>query len=248
MAVNFKPSPKTFVKKLLGTSAGEMLLCDWAVAYNEEHEHLVFKSKKGLKVFKMDLPFEDLKTVSWNYVLTNHMPATKIAAYKEELNEVANFGKQPKATTFPPVSEKMAELSAEMQAVSKHDANECTEHEMANLPLIPLMQATRLLQPVSGTTGGTRYYYIGQYESGARLAVKYSAGGTLAIRMEGQNLSVMKKRWQEAGLEWNDSQAHQSAHLHPESGMDARKVIGSLLVGLSTQLITKVPNLEKLVK
>ena len=110
---------------------------------------------------------------------------------------------------------------------------------------VPLMKATHLYQPVSGTSSGSRYFVLA-IGTKLRIAGRWQSGGggyTLALRVEGPGLKdeEVKALIVGCGLDFK-SPKHASVHLSSESEIDIRKAVGALLLGLDEVWETIVPN------
>lgn len=109
------------------------------------------------------------------------------------------------------------------------------------LEAVPLVTATKLYQPVKGTSPGSRYYLIG-FHPGLRLAARYSSTG-MSFRAEGTSLSSFASSLKNAGFSVNPPYA--SMHL---GGINdillARKVCGSVLLGLGIPFSSPIPDVS----
>ena len=110
---------------------------------------------------------------------------------------------------------------------------------------VPLMKATHLYQPVKGTSSGSRYFALA---IGAQIRIagrwqKSHNGHGLALRVEGPGLDDegVKAIIVGCGLDFKSSK-HASVHLSSESEIDIRKAVGALLLGLSVDWETPIPN------
>lgn len=112
---------------------------------------------------------------------------------------------------------------------------------------VPLMQATKLYQPVMGTSPGSRYFFVAASKD-FKIAVRVK-GKQMSMRFEG-NLKPYKQKLMEAGLvEFKSSPngtEYLSVHLECGDFHGATKAIGALLLGINAQMVTPMPNLSVL--
>lgn len=116
--------------------------------------------------------------------------------------------------------------------------------DMLHAELIPLRQATRLYQPVKGTSPGVRYYLIAANEE-LRVAGRVN-GGSLAIRIEGPGLAKHAKTVLAMGFGVKDKNTYASFHLNPGSSEMAAKTLGAVVAGLGFQFETKQFNPKRI--
>lgn len=109
--------------------------------------------------------------------------------------------------------------------------------DMLHAELIPLRQATRLYQPVKGTSPGVRYYLIAANED-IRVAARRTGNG-LAIRIEGPGLAKHSKAVSAIGFEVKDKATYASLHLGAQDKVLAFKTLGAILGGLGFDFQTK---------
>ena len=107
---------------------------------------------------------------------------------------------------------------------------------------VPLLDATHLYQPVNGTSNGSRYFVLALGER-IRVAGRWQKSGKFAIRIEGEGVKDQDNHamFEEIGLD-QKSNTHWSIHLDASSDVAARKAVGAVLLGLSTEWHTGVPN------
>ena len=108
---------------------------------------------------------------------------------------------------------------------------------------VKLRDATKMYQPVQGTSGGSRYFMIAA-DKDVRIAARYS-GTQISIRIEGPGWKKHKAVIEVSG--WTTiSPDKDYASLHLEVGEDtvmANKTLGAVLMGLGLPLETPFPNL-----
>lgn len=113
-------------------------------------------------------------------------------------------------------------------------------------PAVKLRDATKMYQPVYGTSNGSRYFVVGGNDD-IRVAAKYK-GGSLSIRVEGPNWEKHLSNIQNVGFGKADvSAGYASLHLSVSDDLVAAKALGAVLLGLGVQLDTPLPNV-KLIK
>lgn len=110
---------------------------------------------------------------------------------------------------------------------------------------VPLMEATHLYQPVHGTSAGSRYFVLA-LGAEIRVAGRWQKGpgaGKLAVRVEGPGVESEdnKELLAAIGLD-QKSQTHWSVHLSAVDAVDIRKAVGAILIGLSVEWVTVMPN------
>lgn len=106
---------------------------------------------------------------------------------------------------------------------------------------VPLINATRLYQPVNGSGGGSRYFAVA-LSNELKMAVRWKNANSLSVRFEGLQLNKYAKALEDAGLTVGGS--HASTHLHPNSPTQARKAIGALMLAIPVQWQTPIPDLQ----
>lgn len=115
-----------------------------------------------------------------------------------------------------------------------------TLNEMKHQPPVMLKNATRMYQPVLGTSGGSRYYVVAANDQ-MRIAARYLSG-KLSIRIEGPEWMKHLNAIQATGFEPQQSKGYASVHLAVPDVMMARKSLGAILGGLGVTLETPLPN------
>ena len=108
---------------------------------------------------------------------------------------------------------------------------------------VKLRDATKMYQPVQGTSGGSRYFLVAA-DTDVRIACRYNGSG-LSIRIEGPGWKKHQSVIQQNG--WTTiSPDKDYASVHLEVGGDAmlaNKTMGAVLMGLGLPLETPFPNL-----
>jgi hypothetical protein len=114
-------------------------------------------------------------------------------------------------------------------------------NELAATPTVPLREATKLYQPVQGTSGTSRYFAVACHPK-LKVAARYGSS-SLSIRIEGDALPVMKHTLSDLGFDTVKS-AYSSVHLSVDTLLLAQKTLGSILLGLSIPFETVFPDLS----
>lgn len=105
---------------------------------------------------------------------------------------------------------------------------------------VKLRDAKQLYQPVSGSSGGSRYFVVAG-GSGIAVAARYN-NGQLSIRVEGENFGEHAGALHKAGLPPKGDD-YSSIHLSVNDDMIARKALGAILMAICVDLETPFPNL-----
>jgi hypothetical protein len=175
------------------------------------------------------------------------MDALQAAANKlgtpEPITDTPAFAKLKKAVAeanLPEPSDKFA-----MEPVDKAPSSQWGEFKgnLQTAELIPLRQATKLYQPVKGTSEGSRYFMVAGSED-LRVAVRWHAG-SLSIRAEGPGFSKWAVGLTALGFKNNKDYA--SVHLTPGNVLMARKTLGALLLGMGIPMKTQFPDMKKVI-
>lgn len=117
--------------------------------------------------------------------------------------------------------------------------------KLLTAPTVTMMKATKLYEPVRGTSSGSRYFMFA-ISPALRVAVRWkttpSAEG-LALRVEGSGLNnpYTVKMLETIGLD-KKSDTHMSAHLTVANEIEARKALGALLFALNEPWSTPTPD------
>ncbi len=106
---------------------------------------------------------------------------------------------------------------------------------------IKLRDATKLYQPVRGTTGGSRYFLMGANED-LRVAARYK-GNTLSVRVEGPKLQDYMSVLQDIGF-GKAGDDYVSIHVVCPTDMLAAKALGAILLGIGVPMLTPFPDLK----
>lgn len=195
-------------------------------------------------------------------VLGGSMQATAQKVINQYQNELPTAMSEPDITIIPmseeglskhPANKKKAKAKAKVTQKSVYESGEkapakfagmvCTETEMVQEPQTELRHATKLYEPVKGTSGGSRYHVIGlgdQFQVAARLK-----GHALSFRVEGdiaQNHDMLA----EAGLNVSGD-SHASLHLDCKTEQNVIKAVGALFMTLQVEFDTPMPIIKKLV-
>ena len=120
--------------------------------------------------------------------------------------------------------------------------NYCSDIEMQTLPPVALLTASRMYQPIKGTTIGTRYFLIASAPEG-NIAARYK-GTQLSLRVEGKITSA-KHTMQENGF--NVAPGYASLHLTCPDTMMLKRAVGAVLLGLQLKYTTPFPEVTKII-
>jgi hypothetical protein len=115
---------------------------------------------------------------------------------------------------------------------------------MFSAPLTKLRDATLMYQPVSGTSGGSRYFMVAANQD-LQIGARWH-GGTLSVRIEGSGWKKHVSGIKAVGFEKIEGDY---ASLHLNVGADAllaNKTFGAILLGLGIPIETPLPNLAKI--
>lgn len=115
--------------------------------------------------------------------------------------------------------------------------------EMVKAPTIPLVKATRLYQPVDGTSAGSRYYLIAANQN-LKVAIRW-LNNVLSVRTEGALNSNLKGKLTALGFSFKSSD-YSSMHLNCNDKTMAYKAVGAILFASGQNFLTPMPNLTQL--
>lgn len=115
--------------------------------------------------------------------------------------------------------------------------------KLKTAPTVPLRNATKLYQPVKGSSATSRYFLVAAGK-GIRVAARYRQQN-LSIRIEGQEFASHKAQMEACGFH-NVATDYASMHLQVADPVLAAKALGAVLLGLGIQLDTPLPDLTKL--
>lgn len=110
---------------------------------------------------------------------------------------------------------------------------------------VPLAQASKLMQPVTGTSGGSVYNVIALGEH-AKVAVRIKKDNDVAIRVVPLT-STGKSACVNAGLDEKGNGTHYSIHLHPDSKALVNKCVGAVLFAMDLDWYGVIGNMSDLV-
>ena len=119
--------------------------------------------------------------------------------------------------------------------------------EIKTTKALPLVFATKLYQPVKGSSKGSRYFVAG-ISPELRVAARYQ-GGSLSVRVEGENWEAHKSLVDDVGLDLANKGNYASAHMPINDPVLAAKTLGCILAGLSVkgvQFATPMPSFQVL--
>lgn len=108
--------------------------------------------------------------------------------------------------------------------------------------LVPLAEATKMYQPVRGTSTGSRYYLVAANPN-LRVAARWQASnGGLSIRIAGDGFGKHSTEINDAGFDHKGDYA--SLHLTCGTEVIARKALGAVIAGLGMAMDTPLPDLK----
>ncbi len=107
-----------------------------------------------------------------------------------------------------------------------------------------LREATQQYQPVKGSSSNARYFMLGMTLEGLRIAARWR-NGDLSMRIEGPQLAhdQFRAHAQAVGFS-NCGIKYGSFHVPAPSALMAAKIIGSAMLALSSDWITKPPDVD----
>lgn len=110
---------------------------------------------------------------------------------------------------------------------------------------VPLSKATKLYQSICGTTEGSEYFVVALHKD--LVVAARQKKSKLSIRVESRNANINKYSavLSKAGLDASSSK-HYSMHLSVDDKVMARRVLGSVLMGIGVQFTSKMPSIEKI--
>lgn len=118
---------------------------------------------------------------------------------------------------------------------------------------VMLKDATKLYEPVQGTSGSSRYYAVG-ISPGIKVACRYqSATKELSVRVEGPKFAALSQTLAEAGIFGPEFSGqfqgnYASMHIKAPGPADVQKVIGAVLGCLWSEIKHGVPSVEPILK
>jgi hypothetical protein len=139
---------------------------------------------------------------------------------------------KPPATPATPATP--ADAVAMLAAVFEHHGVDLVSEGSG--PKVKLVHATKMYQPVFGTSVGSTYFAVALSPL-IKVAARYK-GTSLSVRLEG-DVETIKIKAVELGFKLDA--AHASIHMIVDSDMTAGKVLGSILCGLSMAFNTPIP-------
>jgi len=108
---------------------------------------------------------------------------------------------------------------------------------------IKLRDATRMYEPVKGSSPNSRYFLVAANQD-LRIAARYK-GTSLSVRIEGPGWEKHSTSIQACGFDNVQlAQGYASLHLHVGDPVIAGKALGAILLGLGIPLETPLPELK----
>lgn len=116
-------------------------------------------------------------------------------------------------------------------------------NKMATAPTTILRDATKLYQPVKGTSANSRYYVVAANKD-LRVAARWHAN-SLSIRIEGPGWEKHVAGMAGCGIDNIDNHKHYaSMHINVADDVIAHKALGAVLMGLGVAMETPIPSLQ----
>jgi hypothetical protein len=142
-------------------------------------------------------------------------------------------------------AKEVKEMQIHETGVTKVPKGTFDVSKLLTAPTVTMMKATKLYQPVKGTSAGSRYFMIA-IGPALRVAVRWKTGPStesLALRVEGSGLGnpYTVKMLEQIGLD-TKSATHMSAHLTAANDIEARKALGALLFAINEPWTTPMPD------
>ena len=162
----------------------------------------------------------------------------------------APTGAKPFGSPSPSGSVAPAQQAAAAAIVVAGDVEVFPLDQMKAAPVVKLVSATKLFQPVSSTSAGSRYFVVGLGD-GVAVAARFK-NNKLSVRVEGSQFAKLSAKIQEAGVfgpKFAGSFEHNyaSMHLQVDGKKEATRVIGAVLASLAPHIKHPTPDLQPLV-
>ena len=114
---------------------------------------------------------------------------------------------------------------------------------LKSAPTIKLRDATRMYEPVQGSSPNSRYFLVAANQD-LRIAARYK-GTSLSVRIEGPSWAKHKHQIAACGFDnVQVDKGYASIHLHVGDPITASKALGAILLGLGMPLETPLPELK----
>ena len=114
---------------------------------------------------------------------------------------------------------------------------------LKSAPTIKLRDATRMYEPVQGSSPQSRYFLVAANQD-LRIAARYK-GTSLSVRIEGPSWEKHKHQIAACGFDnVQVDKGYASIHLHVGDPITAGKALGAILLGLGMPLETPLPELK----
>jgi hypothetical protein len=140
-------------------------------------------------------------------------------------------------------------------AAQMHDVETTPLDKMKTEAPVKLKIASKLFQPVLGTSAGSKYFVVG-LGSGIRVAARYKGSaehGKLSVRIEGDSFPKLTMKIQEAGVfgptfAGKFDSDYASMHVAVAGKSEAQRVIGAVLGCMAPFISHPCPDIEPLLK
>ncbi|MBS7812366.1 hypothetical protein [Roseococcus pinisoli] len=228
-------------------------------------EHTILLHAAALKQFVADLtdklstlfPISHLPGDATSPPMTNALPEEVSAAHpvfaEEDLMGIITAAAPVKTSSDTPALDMLAgpkpKKSKKPPALEELGISvmELTDLEMKTMTTVPLRQATRMYQPVSGTDGHSRYHVVA-LSPAVNVAARYH-NGALSIRVEGPGLGELTSGLSANGFtpKSGGGKPYASIHMAVSDENLMHKSLGALLLGLGVPFKSPMPHAKRLV-
>lgn len=166
--------------------------------------------------------FKNLEIVCTNNTILT-CPITAIGTKDDWLGPMLSVATNVSKEQFTNYNKHMKDTPAPSQPVGVIEP----EKNM-NLEPVPLLQATKILQPVHSTSAGSKYYCVALGKD-VNMAARMKTQTSVSIRIEG-DIEKVKPLLSMVGVDLKDGYA--SMHLSTSDYPDAAKIVGSVIFGM----------------
>jgi hypothetical protein len=134
--------------------------------------------------------------------------------------------------------------NSSVPAFQKEEPPVATKNEIVNGSRCALRDATKLYQPVKGTSTGARYYVVGISKEGVKIAVK-KPDSAISVRVEAEKPIPPKVLETFGTFGISNKDGYLSGHF-TLNHCTPNRFIGALLADLGLEWKTPLPNLQQL--
>lgn len=240
MAVSFKVSPTGFFQANgLATAAGMLKEAGIAAVVTSTKLRFV-KDGEVIGVFEVTkADVVEKKVLSHGQQLLLQNTIAKVVNKKVEKDQVPAPGADSLLLAEQTASEATTYIPTNSQKWGAFP-----EAEMASAQPVKLRDADRMYQPVSGTSGGSRYFLVAARDD-LKIAARFK-NGRLSVRIEGPDLAKYVGSIQQVGFDnvkTSGDKPYASMHLDIADQTVAAKALGAVITGLGIVMETPVPSL-----